>query len=73
MKYLGKDDSGNYEQIDLDVEFPTGPTVINTIVNGTPTPTIVESGNVIVRLSHGGWPIVFTKEAFEASFVKLEE
>lgn len=73
MKYLGKDDSGIDVITDLTVEYPEGPTVINILVNNVPTSVTVLPGEVIVRLTSGGWPIVFTQEAFDASFTKIEE
>lgn len=73
MKYLGKDDNGLDTVIDLTVEYPEGPTVINILVNNVPTPVTVMPEEVIVRLTSGGWPIVFTQEAFDASFTKIEE
>lgn len=73
MRYLGKDENGVDTVVDLDAEFPEGPTVINTLYQNAPTAVVVNPGEVIVRLVSGGWPIVFTKEAFNASFIKIEE
>ena len=73
MRYLGKDDNGVDTIIELDVEYPEGPTVINSLYQNVPTAVVVNPGEVIVRVSSGGWPIVFTEEAFNASFIKIEE
>lgn len=73
MKYLGKNDQGDYEVVDLEVEHPAGPTIINTIFNEKIIQVTANPGEVIVRLASGGWPIIFTEEAFQASFQKIED
>lgn len=76
MKYLGYNDSGTLEYVDLEVEYPSGPTIINIApleTGGMPRQVTADVGTVIVRLSSGGWPIIFTQEAFDASFKKVEE
>lgn len=76
MKYMGYSDDGTIEYVDLDVEYTQGPTVLNIAPaseGGMPRQIIADTGSVIVRLMSGGWPIVFTQAAFEASFKKVEE
>lgn len=76
MKYMGYSDNGTIEYVDLDAEYVTGPTVLNIapISEGQlPRQVIAETGSIIVRLASGGWPVIFTEEAFNASFKKVEE
>lgn len=73
MKYYGKNDQDEYEVIDLDVQYPEGPTPLNIVFREQITPVIAQPDEVIVRLTTGGWPMVFTKEAFDASFHLIED
>jgi hypothetical protein len=73
MKYLGKENDGQDVIVELDVQYPEGPTVLNVLFQNAPTQTITGPGEVIVRLDGNNWPVVFTEAAFNASFTKIEE
>ena len=54
-------------EIQMDVEAAQGPTYINTLYQGQVVQALAEEGQYIVRIPNM-FPIIFTSEAFHASF-----